>query len=152
MMRLPFLILLFRTCTLAVLDESLSEIEPSILSCRSEHDLTDEEIQRDRAAGNFVNNPKYKEYILCILKKEGLIKESGGLETEVITSRFQAVGMTDDQWALIFNCSANQATPEDTAMEFISLKNREDYIVAGPVALAGVEWGRTTSPQARASP
>ncbi|XP_063914063.1 B1 protein-like [Zophobas morio] len=131
MMRLPFVILLFTTCTLAVLDESLSEIEPSILSCRSEHDVTDEEIQRDRAAGNFVNNPKYKEYILCILKKEGLIKESGELETEVITSRFQAVGMTDDQWALIFNCSANQATPEDTAIEFVKCINIHVGIFSG---------------------
>ncbi|KAJ3656559.1 hypothetical protein Zmor_015629 [Zophobas morio] len=108
----------------------MSEFFPTILSCRSEHDLTDEEIKRDEASGNYYKNPKYKQHFLCILQKEGLIKESGELDTEVIKSKFEVAGVTDAEWTEIFKCSADKPTPEDTAFEFIECIYKHAKIVS----------------------
>ena len=97
----------------ALSPEQIAKLEPISKKCRTESGLTVEEVTKLRTTQQYENSPKLRKQALCLYKKTGFISESGDINSEVVKSRLQAAGASDDTIANILKSAKN--TPEETA-------------------------------------
>ena len=98
----------------ALSPEQIAKLEPISKECRTESGLTVEEVTKLRTTQQYENSPKLRKQALCLYKKTGFISESGDINSEVVKSRLQSAGASDDTIANILK-SAKKDTPEETA-------------------------------------
>lgn len=84
--------------------------------CAAKDVLDDEVIEQARKQGILFEDPKFKSYIYCFTRKQGLQRNDGSIDKDVFYKRFGEV--IQDSAAvekLAEQCVRKQETPEDTA-------------------------------------
>ncbi|XP_023029221.2 B1 protein [Leptinotarsa decemlineata] len=69
--------------------------------------------------GEFIDDSKLKEHLICFAKKEGLMNDSGDVNEEAVREKIHAY-IKDETTAneILSKCVVKMATPQDTAFHF----------------------------------
>ncbi|CAH1363857.1 hypothetical protein MTP99_000191 [Tenebrio molitor] len=93
-------------------NEAISEIEKK---CQNEIGVSQEVLNRAHN-GDWGDDPKLKEQMLCMFKKFGLATESGEMVVDLWRSLLKQLGINDEEVESIVNeCVVKKDTPEETA-------------------------------------
>jgi hypothetical protein len=93
-------------------NEAISEIEKK---CQNETGVSQEVLNRAHN-GDWGDDPKLKEQMLCMFKKFGLATESGEMVVDLWRSLLKQLGIDDEEVERIVNeCVVKKDTPEETA-------------------------------------
>ncbi|XP_023310786.1 general odorant-binding protein 83a-like [Anoplophora glabripennis] len=67
--------------------------------------------------GNFIDDSKFKSYLLCFGKKMGVHNNAGDIQRDVMRTRLMEMVPEEAIVDKMMECAVNIGTPEDTAFE-----------------------------------
>ncbi|XP_050305823.1 B1 protein [Anthonomus grandis grandis] len=87
-------------------------------SCLKETGI-DESLVKKAMTGEYTDDPKFKDHLLCCHKKIGFQNDAGDINEEAIIKKVSMVFKNEEVVKLaVQKCSKKQATPSETAYEF----------------------------------
>lgn len=110
-------------------EEQTEKLNKLSKECRALSGVSQDTISNARN-GNFEDDPKLKEQILCIAKKVEIMTESGEVNNEVLRRKLRKVADSDEEAEKVFNkCATKKSTPGETAYETIKciIKNKPKF-------------------------
>lgn len=100
-------------------DEQKAKVQAISKECREKSGVKEELILKARK-GEFIDDPKLKEHLLCFSKKIGFQNEAGELQPEVIKAKIGAdIPAADFQKAAEKCNSLKRTAPEQTAFDVL---------------------------------
>lgn len=101
----------------ALTDEQKNKIREYSKECQEKSGVTTELIQKARK-GEFVDDPKLKDHLLCFAKKAGFLSETGEVQGNVIKAKIEADVGAEEATKVTEKCGAlKAATPQQTAFD-----------------------------------
>ncbi|CAH1974543.1 unnamed protein product [Acanthoscelides obtectus] len=79
----------------------------------------DEELVKKARQGDFANDEKLKDHILCVVKKIGIIDDAGDIKTDVMKAKVGSVVGEEQAEKLIKECALKKADARETAFEMV---------------------------------
>ncbi|XP_063918198.1 B2 protein-like [Zophobas morio] len=118
-MKLLICCFLLITSTLAALSpEQEKKLDKISDECKSESHISTETINKVRETQKFEDIPTTRKHIFCILKKTGVVSESGDINIDTIKTKLKKVDASDETLnAVEQECAIKKQTPEATAFE-----------------------------------
>ncbi|XP_063918229.1 B2 protein-like [Zophobas morio] len=120
-MKLLVCCFLLITSTLAILDPSRqAKLDQLSDECQSESPVSAETLNKLRQTEQFEEIPALQKHIFCVLKKTGIVSESGDINIDVVKTKLKKVNASDETVNTVEQqCVVKKDTPVVTGFELM---------------------------------
>lgn len=121
-----FLVIIFFIKS-AVINNNLEDDLRKTVTCLEESKVSSESL-KNLESGNFDNDPRLKEYLLCVSKNAGFQDQRGYLQQDMIRRRLKGGHYSEDTInEILQQCLSHKETPQETAFQFMKCTYRNAF-------------------------